>query len=39
MEMSYLIDSNTLIDYFAESMPANGLTLLDRIFDSDEIII
>lgn len=35
----YLIDTNSLIDYLAESMPANGLTLIDNIFDSGEIII
>ncbi len=31
MEVRYLIDTNALIDYLAELMPADGLDFMDGI--------
>ena len=39
MVEKYLIDTNALIDYLAGAMPIEGLDLMDRIFDSGDIIL
>jgi predicted nucleic acid-binding protein len=39
MGTGYLIDTNAVIDYLAEVMPATGLAFMDVIFDSNEIVI
>ena len=35
----YLIDTNVIIDYLAGMLPANGLSFLDTIFDSGDLIL
>jgi predicted nucleic acid-binding protein len=39
MGARYLIDTNAVIDYLAEVMPATGLAFMDVIFDSNDIVI
>lgn len=39
MGTRYLADSNALIDYLAETMPENGLSFLDALLDSGELIV
>ena len=39
MEIRFLIDTNALIDYLAELMPADGLDFIDGILDSRDVIM
>lgn len=39
MGQRYLIDTNAIIDYLAGLMPPAGLTFMDAVFDSGDIII